>query len=255
MHKIGWILILIFLTGTGCSSVKRSARTITSQNEGARLSDISWDIQKLNIIGNDFFIQKAEIEVYNNNEKQKLLGSVKYKNSGEYLVSLRSRSGIEAARFYLSEDTILINDRVNRKLYYGSPEYLERKYGITASFLPVLLGDFKDDSEMTKIDTKCINGQLEVEKKFRNNNMIFIIDCNLLKVKKIIIENEGSSAGINLTFDKFFKNEGLKFPERIKIEDLLNGSMIKIYVDKIEIPWEGIIEFVPGRNYKVVKLQ
>jgi len=243
------------LTGTGCSTARRSMKTLINKNEGASLNDISGDIQKLNITNTNFYIQKAEIEVINDKKKQKLLGTVKYKNPGEYLVSLRSRAGIEAARFYINKDTILINDRINRKLYYGSAEYLERKYGITSSFLPILLGDFREGNDIASDNNRCVKGNLEAEKEIRNNKIVFNIDCNILKVSKIIVKDYFDSETINLAFDRFSNNGQVIFPQSIIIKDLTNNFSINISIDKVEIPWDGVIDFIQGKNYEVERLR
>ena len=66
---------------------------------------------------------------------------LKFEYPDKYLISIKSRTGIEGARIYISEDTILFNDRINKKMYYGSSLYLKRKYGLTTNFLPLIFGD------------------------------------------------------------------------------------------------------------------
>ena len=41
----------------------------------------------------DFFIQKAEIEVINQDGKEKYLSTIKYEKPDKYLISIKSRTG------------------------------------------------------------------------------------------------------------------------------------------------------------------
>ncbi|MCJ7449980.1 MAG: DUF4292 domain-containing protein [Bacteroidales bacterium] len=255
MHKVGWIIALVFLYITGCSTARRSANSIKNQGDKIILADLYGNVRKFNITNNDFYIKKAEIEVYNNNEKQKLLGSIKYKKSGEYLLSIKLKNGIEAARFYLSKDTILINDRINKTLYYGSPEYLEKKYGIAISFLPFLLGDFSEENEILKMEEQCVKGQMGIESSIKEKKLQLVIDCELIKIRQLQLENIDKSAGINMEFEDFYKTETIEFPRSIRIEDFMSESVIKIFIRKIEIPWEGVLEFIGGNNYETVMLR
>ena len=99
-------------------------------------------IENQNLTKRNFFIQKAEIEILSEEENQKLIASIKFIYPDQYLISLKSKTGIEAARIFITDDTVLINDRINRKLYFGKPAQLKNKYGISPAVLPVVLGDF-----------------------------------------------------------------------------------------------------------------
>ena len=254
MHKIGWIITLALLL-TGCASTKQSVSLIKEQTGRIILDDLTGNVRKTNITGNSFNIQKAEIEIFNKNESQKLLGSIKHKNSNEYLLSIRLRNGIEAARFYLSEDTILINDRINRRLYYGSTEYLEEKYGIAIIFLPFLFGDLDEEINVIKMEEQCVKGQIGIESSIKERKLSLVIDCELFKIRKLQIEDSDRSAGINMEFGDFFKTERGIYPRSIKIEDLTSETGINIFIRKIELPWEGTLEFTGGKNYETVRLK
>ena len=117
MRKNALILLLIYCI-TGCSVVKRETNTdfLSEENQ----TNSYEQIRALNITNKDFNIIKAEIDISTDNEKQKLLGSIKYKTPETYLISIRNKSGIEAARILITSDTIMINDRINKKLYYGN---------------------------------------------------------------------------------------------------------------------------------------
>jgi hypothetical protein len=48
---------------------------------------------------------------------------------------------------------------------------------------------------------------------------------------------------------------GVQFPQRIEIIDDLKSINILLEIKKIESPWEGEIEFIPGSDYKVIKIR
>ena len=85
---------------------------------------------------------------------------MKYRLPGNYLVSIRNKTGMEAARVYVTHDTVLINDRIYRKLYIGSNEYLLKKYGIATNSLPLVFGDYLKGLSEVEILKDCSNGCL-----------------------------------------------------------------------------------------------
>ncbi|MGD0341781.1 MAG: hypothetical protein ABSA76_08760, partial [Bacteroidales bacterium] len=108
------ILILLILL-SGCSVIKTSK--INTENNSAKSTD-NTRIKELNLSNNNFFIKKIDIEIKINGEKQKFMAYVKYKTTGQWLLSLRSNTGVEAIRAWVTADTLLINDRLQQKLYY-----------------------------------------------------------------------------------------------------------------------------------------
>ena len=89
-------------------------------------SNVFESTKNQNITNNGFFIQKAEIEIVTGEGKEKYLASIKFEKPDKYLISVKSRTGIEGARIYISNDSILVNDRINKKLYSGNTFYLKR---------------------------------------------------------------------------------------------------------------------------------
>ena len=133
------LILFITLFISGCSSLKKSGKIFIKGGEELIYKE---DIIKLNISNNDFDIEKAEIEIVGNNNRQILLANLKYRKEGNYLISIRIAAGFEIARLYLTKDTILINDKIRRKIYTASPDWLNEKYGISVTALPVLFGDY-----------------------------------------------------------------------------------------------------------------
>lgn len=211
-------------------------------------------IRKQNITNNSFFIQKAEIEISGREGNEKFLASIKFKNPDKYLISLKGKTGIEAARIFLSDDTLLVNDRINRKQYCGTPEYLKIKYGITASVLPVIFGDYIDDNMINKSNAECSNGKLDIDCIINGIKIKYVIDCIKGKCISEIIENGLNSKRMEIQFTDFFKKEKNLIPGKIEILDLQRETTIKIRIKKVVSPWEGNIEFIPGNKYEIIQL-
>lgn len=253
MRKINFILFLVILS-TGCSVIRiEGNRNYGLSNEiiAERLFE---SIKKQNITTNSFFIQKAEIKISTQEGTEKVLGSIKFESPDKYLISIKSRAGIEAARIFISDDTILINDRINKKQYYGSPQYLKRKYGITASVLPVIFGDYITDNLSDNSQAKCLDGKLDMDCIAGGIKIKYVIDCKKGKTILAIPENGLNNGGIEIQYSDFFKKVDVITAGKIEIKDFQRMTRIEIKIQKIESPWNGNIEFIPGNKYEILQL-
>jgi hypothetical protein len=224
------LVIAVFIAG--CSVLrKEKADVIKPKEEYLNIND---KILALNITNRDFNIPKAEIEVFSNGERKRLFAFMKYRKPGNYLISVKSRTGIEAARIFVTKDSLLINDRVNRKLYCGSREFLLSKYGISANALPLLTGDFIYNYEKDTVLIKCINGKSEINGQLQTKKIGYSVDCDKAKVKSARISNEDNSEGIELDFGEFRVSDKNIYPGIIQIQDFDKETSIKIKITSIE---------------------
>jgi hypothetical protein len=212
-------------------------------------------LEKQNLTNNSFFIQKAQIEVSSDEVNQKFNGSIKFVTPGKYLISLKSKAGIEAARIFLSDDTILINDRINRKLYYGKPEVLNRKYGISSSLIPIVLGDYVKDNKSNNENIPCSEGKLDLESFVNGLKISYTVDCK--KAKIILAQQKGSLNNVvtEINYGDFIKTGDILTPAKIHIKYIKSMVNIDIRIEKIESPWNGNIEFIPGNKYELIELR
>lgn len=246
------MILFIAIILSGCSSLRRTGKTFYKNGEGRIYTDT---IKNLNITNKDFNIQKAEIELIKDGESQVFLANLKYRKEGSYLLSIRSKSGIEAARFYLTNDTILINDKIRRKLYYGSSSYLNKKYGITIYAFPVLFGDYLSYTETDSSSLICANGIVDRKERILNKNICYTIDCDYKKVKISRICDEDEDEIIKFSFEKFESQDNSLFPGRIEMEDNLKSFIVRITIGKIDFTRIEGIDFIPGNNYEKVLLK
>jgi len=243
-----WIYFIV----TGCSITKKGVNNSSGISVESGNEDIIALIEKQNLTSSNFFLQKAEVEVIKEGESESFIASIKYDTTGSYLISLRGKSGIEAARIYVTADTVVINDRINRQLLFGKPGYLEKKFRIPLVLFPVVFGDLISGSYKTENVSSCVNGTLNIDRNIQGVGMRYLVDC---KKRKII---SASRVGIinselaELKFDKFISYGKGFFPSVIHINYM--DSQIYIKIMKLELPWEGRIEFIPGNKYELIEL-
>jgi hypothetical protein len=245
-------LVLLFIL-PGCSVSRnriRSGTEIPGQMPEGSVLDI---IKNQNITANGFFIQKAEIEITTEEGKEKFFANIKFTKPDKYLISLRNRTGIEGARIYLSGDTILVNDRVNKKLYSGSSIYAMKKYGISQSFLPLIFGDIILEKHCESGQEKCKDGKMDLSCLIKGIRLEYSIDCSK---KKILFVDQMNNFGqnVNIKYQNFFNVEGKLIPRNIEYSDNQRNTTIKIKVVKVQLPWEGVINFIPGKGYELIEL-
>jgi hypothetical protein len=131
---------------------------------------------------------------------------------------------------------------------------LFKKYGFKATFLPLIFGDL------------VINKCTETNKEKRTGDIINI-DClvNGILIKYNIdyekrksiftcLENSLNENGINISYENFKKSGNILFPGKIKINNKLKNTLIEIKIIRVELPWSGNIEFIPGKGYELIEI-
>jgi hypothetical protein len=170
----------------------------------------------------------------------------------QYLISLRSKTGIEAARIFITKDTVLVNDRINKIMYYGKPGDLEKRFGISYTVLPLLLGDFIGNKVGEANSQECKEGLTETNCIISGMNIKYLIDCTKKKLIKAQVEDDFRRNFIFIEYGSYFNTENRLIPSKINVK--YNKSKIAIKIEKIESPWVGTIEFIPGNRYDLIEL-
>jgi hypothetical protein len=212
-------------------------------------------IKKNNITENSFFIEKGKISISKSEEVKNFYFSVKFIKPDDYLISIRAVAGIEIARIFLSRDTILVNDRISRKTLYGKASVVEEIVRFPLELIKVGMGDIVLIKGIDKNSKKCFNGRMIFEGYFKGQKIIYVVDCNKQKLISASISNSILNEDVNLYFNKYKRIGSIKVPKKIEINDSIRNVKIFIRIEKIKIPWNGEIEFVPGRGYEVKKLK
>lgn len=239
---------------TGCSVTRTGLNNSDRSSVQVLTEKMIENIEKMNICERGFFIQKAEIGITTKERSDRLIGTIKYEKPGRYLVSLKSRAGIEAARIFISEDTILINDRLNRKLYFGSSTYFINRYGLKGSILPIIFGDFIGERFTDNDAIKNINGLIRVSCVSKGIKINYNIDVKKGKTIQAIPESSLGDENIMISYKGFYERNEMIIPGTIIIKDLKRRVSIEIRIKKIQIPWNENIEFIPGNRYEQIEL-
>jgi hypothetical protein len=245
-------ILIISLFISACSVIKKGelSQNLNINNTGKIIEDI----KNQNITEFNFFIEKAEIELITKNEKQKFVGSIKFIKPDKYLISLKSRTGIEGARIYLSEDSIFINDRINKKLYFGSSYYIRKNFGVTTKIFPLIFGDIILDRNCEHNEINCTKTISSIGCNVKGIKLNYDIDCNRRKTILVKQSDNINSGGFDIMYDRFYNVGNVLMPHIINIKELQYNMEIRIRILKIELPWDGRINFIPGKGYELVEL-
>jgi len=248
------IILLTSILIEGCSVTRFRGKGPAEDSNNALTGNILESVKRQNITNSGFFIQKAEIEIESQNGKERYLGSIKFEKPDKYLISIRSRSGIEGARIYISNDTILVNDRINKKLYFGTSFYLKRKYGIDQSCLPLILGDIVLDKACEENQKKCLGDKIMTSCFPKGISLNYEIDCRKRKTLSVEQINSFSQTGIKIKYNNFRNVDNIFIPATVEFEDSQYNATIKIKLMKVDFTWNGSVKFVPGKGYELIEL-
>ncbi len=246
------IIVIVFIS-LGCTS-----RLLLSEGES------NWDVKsaensiaeisKNNISDDNYFIQKADLILKRDNSTSKFIFTGKFEKPDKFLFSIKSITGIEGARIYITKDTILINDRIQKRLLCGNGESLVKLFGVTYSFINIIFGDLILIEKNEKWKMERINNQLILVQGYMKNTLKSNIENKVRKVNRFVFVDELNREEISLEYSKFSKAEK-HFPEVIVFNDYKRNISARIRLKKITTPWSGAIEFVPGREYKVEEIR
>ncbi len=249
MYKIVLITFVLTLI-TSCSVLKKSgANRHAIQTENIN-SEPDVKLKERNLSENSFYIQKAEVEIRRGGERERFIASWKYEISGQSLISIRTKTGIEVARIYIDRDTVLVNDRINRILYYGKPGFIKRNYGVPAEYFPLLIGDYIEGSGNNVKEINCKQGKASLGVSLKGILTEYLIDCNKNKLVGADLYNDKRAKTAELRFFDFIRRDGGIMASRILVKYYDINAQMSINIDKIEYPWEGNITFIPGKGYE-----
>jgi hypothetical protein len=253
LQKIIIILIVGIFIG-GCSVTRNIGNKTTVNSDKLLSENVLESIKNQNLTDSSFFIQKAEFDVKTQTGKEKFICNIKFKSPDEYLISIKSRSGIEGARIYISKDTILVNDRINKKMYFGTSNFLKKKYGLDQSCLPLIFGDIVLDKNCEAGQEKCSGDKFKILCSVNGVMLNYDIDC---QKRKVILVNQIKNfvkEGFKIKYEGFFKIGNILIPKIVELEDSEFNTAIKIKILKVEFPWNGTIKFIPGKGYELIEL-
>jgi hypothetical protein len=254
LQKIVSILfLLVFLTG--CSVSRKTELFSVSNLNSWDAENANSQLVKTNFTVKSFFVERADLEFVSDGEKQSLLASVKFEYPDKYLLSIRTKSGIEAARIFISGDTVLANDRINQIFYTGNSKYIESQFGLDYRFIGLLFGDVFFAQQKIPSATACNDNLRTIDLSVYGKNVRYIIDCRKNKATGTTITDSYNRNTVILKFDSFLKEGSSVHPSVITLNVPDRNIVIKIRLRKIDYNFESRIEFVPGAKYEKKLLQ
>jgi ribosomal protein L35AE/L33A len=234
-------------TVVGCSESRYAANNV-SNTKIESTDEILNRVIGNNLSEGDFYIEKGSVAIKVNEESKKFLFSLKYQKPDTYLISLRSITGIEGARIYISGDSVFINERIGKRLITGRLQNLERLSGFPSIFLKALFGDMIINEKGKKEEVKRAGSILIINQSFYGKVSESVVDQRQGKVVSMKVLEDRSREVLTLTYSKFGRSSN-NIPQIIEISELSRNIEAKIRIEKIQVPWKGIIEFIPGKGY------
>lgn len=251
MQKIVYIVSL-FLIISSCSVYRgQKARSSGTNSEKDYNSKDSY-IRSKNLTNDGFYLKSLDIIISNGNSRNKFSGSLKFEKPDKYLLTLRSISGIEIARIFISRDSVYLMDRIKHKVYRTEGKYIYREYGFAIELLPVLLGDYIGKCNSVFSDRNGGN-ILEAECKVAGFNVIYLFNENVGKVTSALGRRGDNEYG-SIKFDKFRNISGLIYPGRIQFNNEKRKMNAEFVIRKIEFPWNEKVTFNVGDRYEILDL-
>ena len=242
-------VIIFLLTVNFSCSVERFGSNQEPIYVKNKIESIVYNTCKNNITNDNFLIEKGEISIKSKDERKRYIFTVKHKKTDEYLISVRNNIGLEGARIFLSDDTVLINDRIRKRLLYGTKNSIENIIGLPSSCLKMAFGDIIIGSDSSKRKIDQINNRIVVSEYLPGMISKSVINPRLCKVNTVEC---GINSGKGTIFFKYskFNRKGKLFPAIIEIRNEKEDESVSIRIKKLQLPWNGEIEFVPGNGYK-----
>ena len=255
MQKIIPIVFLIALAFSACSTARKAGRTDSGttldETAGNRLETVISN----NLTNHDFYIRRADIRVRQENVTVNLNASIKFRRPDSMMISVRSGIGVEAGKGFLTGDTVIVNDRFNRKLMVGDPEEIRSKYGIDPALIYVLLGDLIVGKDDYRSMLNCQRGEFRRQYNIEGRNVEYTIDCQRKKVRRVYLEGDIRTGNITILLSGIVKDGNITYPEKIAINDDLKELDIEVEIKRIESPWSGSMGTVGGQGYRVVRIR
>jgi hypothetical protein len=228
------------------------------RDKGSDYETGTLDASKLgeyNLTNVSFFIQKAAIEVNSGGVKESMLASIKYRYPDSYIISLRTRTGIEAARVLIRSDSVFINDRINRVLYYGSSKAVMNRYGLRNDIIRVFFGDYVTSASKLLPEYKCNKGVTTIETVKDGLRAVYIIDCKSKRALSVSVFKDRGKDPVLFTFEDYQRIGNISFGNKVTINNIYDYERISIEYSKVESPWEGSFVFIPGRNFEYIEIR
>ena len=222
MTKSNYIYILIFLTAMiSCKTTGKIAK------KGATTDTIETLIKNVQLAEPAFKtanVSKISLAITYNTRKYNVSASCKIIKDSALFVSIQPMLGIELFKAEITPDSILLFDKMNRRLYALDYKYIYQKTGINTNFLniqSIISNQLFCMGEIKIPTTKCTlkkdsNGKSNIYFNTEKlNQTTQIADNNT--IEKVLISGAGSKYLATAQYSEYQINDSINFPMLINI--------------------------------------
>jgi hypothetical protein len=241
------VIILIFLSVVACAPVRYSGER-TPVSEESSIESIIEKVRKNNLSEESFFIEKGTVTLEIDKISTRYLFSLKYNKPDKYLLSIKNAAGIEGARVFISKDTILINDRIGKRLLVGKPGDIEKISGFPFYLIDGIFGDLALKEGRASGDAVKVLNSVLITRGYYGKAYKSLLDPTIGKVSSTSIINTIGKEEITLSYSKFSKSDK-RVPGIVELRLVKRNAYAKIRIEKYQTRWEGEIEFIPGKGF------
>jgi hypothetical protein len=247
------LIVILIVTLHGCSVAHYTTVGNGDQEAGSDVNIIE-NVRSNNICEENFFIEKGEITINRGNDAERFLFTVKYNKPGIWLISIRNFAGLEGARIYLSGDTVLINDRIGKRVLFGKAVDLEKLTGFSSLLINSLFGDLILPESREKPEIVQNNNKYAIIQNIQGKSWKSVIDMNKGKVAFFSLQSSGGKEILKIKYSKFSR-AGRHIPRAIELNETSENLIASIRLKRMQIPWTGDIEFISGKGYSKERIK
>lgn len=250
MQKVKILILILALFSVGCGTVKKKSTEEFAIAGVYNAEMFLQEVREYNLTKDSFYINKAEVQASMLGFNQNLIVSMKFKKPDSAMFIIKAKIGLEVARALITNDTIIINDRLNKRLILSGPEYFKRKYGLEPKLIYMIFGDFLLKPENIENQIKCQKNSSQIDFIKDRNQYLMKFDCISKKLKEASIESITRGKKVEFKYDEFVGNNKKKYPilSTILVPDEDINLILRI--EKIDTNWDGNIDFVANNGYR-----
>ena len=243
-----------------CSVLKNPG---VGEREGCDGNQIIRVLNERQITEKCFVYKNVSIVFEQGNDVHNFDAVIKVVKDTGILVSVRPAMGIEAFRLVLTNDSIILVDRMNRKIYSGFYREVLNRYGIMMELNELqrmlsglLIGDInKPKAQCEKEYVKIVGEQDSVSKVSSAIRLNTLELANKgLKMKRLTFHMMQYSA--SLEYKNYFTRKGFEYPGFQQFNVMGGGKSVKITLNFNEVGFTNIGDWrsYGGRSYERIKL-
>ncbi|MGB3181292.1 MAG: DUF4292 domain-containing protein [Cyclobacteriaceae bacterium] len=207
MNKLSlWSLVICLLLLAGC---------------GKKFTGINWnflDRNKLEVqeIDFEYFSTKTKIRFKDNNQDLNANANIRIKKDSIIWLSVNAALGIEAARGIITRDSMVIINRIEKKLLRYDYTTLSEKFGMRIDYdliQSALLGNLLVDRD--SVDSEDVTRQEDFFFLEQREDSLVIqnyVSAKTMKVEKVMVIEDNSPNSLMLNYGDFNLLEDHAFP-------------------------------------------